>query len=133
MSQALTREAVFLADYRPPAYLTPAVELDFSLDPDATLVTSRQTFLRNPKADGGAGDLVLFGEDQELLELRLEGAPLPPQRFRQESDRLVLSSLPERFELEVKSRIAPAANSKLMGLYLSNGVFCTQCEPEALR
>ena len=27
----------------------------------------------------------------------------------------------------------PQANTSLMGLYLSNGVFCTQCEPEGFR
>ena len=40
---------------------------------------------------------------------------------------------PDGFTLEVTSRISPKANTSLMGLYLSNGVFCTQCEPEGFR
>jgi aminopeptidase N len=131
MSQAPTREPVFLKDYRPPAFLTPEIELDFVLEPEATLVTSRQTFRKNPAGEGG--ELVLFGENQELLALTLDGAPLPPERWRQESDRIVLLNPPDVFTLEVKSRLNPSANTTLMGLYLSNGVFCTQCEPEGFR
>ena len=132
MSQAPTREPVFLKDYRPPAYLTPTVELDVALDPDATLVTSRQTFRRDAAARAGS-ELVLFGEDQELLGLALDGAPLAEGRWRREDDRLILRDPPATFTLEVRSRIAPRANTKLMGLYLSNGIFCTQCEPEGFR
>ncbi len=73
MSQAQTREPVLLQDYRPPAYLTPTIELDFVLEPEATLVTSRQRFERNPH---GSGDLVLRGEDQELLSIKADGVPL---------------------------------------------------------
>lgn len=133
MSQAPTREPIFLKDYQPPAFLTPTIELDFVLDPEATLVTSRQTFRRNPKAYTPNPELVLFGEDQDLVSLALNGAPLPEQAWRCESDRLVLVDPPDAFTLEVRSRISPKANTKLMGLYISNGVFCTQCEPEGFR
>jgi aminopeptidase N len=77
MSQAPSREPTLLADYRPPAYLTPAIELDFVLEPEATLVTARQRFRRNPEAGETPDELVLFGEDQELLALRVDGAPVP--------------------------------------------------------
>ncbi len=46
---------------------------------------------------------------------------------------MTLVDTPERFTLEITSRISPKANTSLMGLYLSNGVFCTQCEPEGFR
>ena len=49
MSQAPTREPVLLQDYRPPAFLTPTIELEFVLEPEATLVTARQRFERNPR------------------------------------------------------------------------------------
>src|SRR3954468_1163344 len=133
MSQAPSREAVHLEDYRPPAYTTPDVHLAFALDPEATTVTATQQIERNPKAEGVADELVLFGEDQELLAVRLDGADLPPDRYRREADRLVLTGLPERFELAVTSRHSPAANKRLMGLYISNGVYCTQCEAEGFR
>src|SRR5690606_21833469 len=40
---------------------------------------------------------------------------------------------PERFSLEVETILQPAANTALEGLYLSNGIFCTQCEAEGFR
>ncbi len=39
----------------------------------------------------------------------------------------------ERHEIEIVTEIDPAANSKLMGLYASNGMLCTQCEAEGFR
>ena len=130
MSQAQSRQPVLLRDYRPPAFLTPSIELEFVLEPDATLVTARQRFERNPQ---GSGDLVLRGEDQELLAIKLDGVPLSSGRYRVEGDRLTVAEPPDGFTLEVTSRISPKANTSLMGLYLSNGVFCTQCEPEGFR
>ena len=35
--------------------------------------------------------------------------------------------------IETEVEIAPAANSKLMGLYASGGILCTQCESEGFR
>ncbi len=130
MSKATSRQPVLLRDYQPPAFLTPSVELEFVLDPEATLVTARQRLERNP---AGAGDLVLRGEDQELLAVTLDGAPLDPDRYRIDGDQMILVDLPDRCTLEVTSRISPKANTSLMGLYVSNGVFCTQCEPEGFR
>ena len=130
MSRDPTRQPVLLQDYRPPPFLAPSVELSFVLEPEATLVTSRQCFERNP---AGSGDLVLFGEDQELLGIELDGQPLPAERYRIEGDRLTVLDAPDRVTIETTSRIDPKANTSLMGLYLSNGVFCTQCEPEGFR
>lgn len=133
MSLAPTREPVLLQDYQPPAFLTPTVELDFVLEPEATRVTARQRFERNPAAGDGDAPLVLFGENQELLALSIDGAPLPATGYRVDGDRLTLLDPPAAFTLEVTSRIDPKANTSLMGLYISNGIFCTQCEPEGFR
>ena len=40
---------------------------------------------------------------------------------------------PDYLTLEITSEINPAANMALEGLFLSNGMFCTQCEPEGFR
>ena len=37
------------------------------------------------------------------------------------------------FTWEAEVEIDPAANTALEGLYLSNGMFCTQCEAEGFR
>jgi aminopeptidase N len=38
-----------------------------------------------------------------------------------------------RFSLEIVTALNPSANTKLMGLYRSSGVYCTQCEAEGFR
>ena len=49
-------------------------------------------------------------------------------------DRLVVHAPPTgSFTLEVVTEVNPAANSALMGLYLSNGIYTTQCEAEGFR
>src|SRR5690606_20484120 len=40
---------------------------------------------------------------------------------------------PASFVLEIGTRINPKANTHLSGLYISNNVFCTQCEAEGFR
>ena len=44
-----------------------------------------------------------------------------------------LYGLPETATVEIVSRCKPAANSTLMGLYVSGGNFFTQCEAEGFR
>ena len=48
-------------------------------------------------------------------------------RFRHADAR---SRRPPNFTLQIVTEIAPAENTALEGLYMSNGIYCTQCEPE---
>ena len=123
------------ADYRPPAFLVDRVALEFDLDPDATRVTSTLTFRRNPGADPRDRDapLALDGEGLADVAIELDGVPLPATRVVQSPARLSVADLPGAGTLAVHTRIAPARNSALEGLYVSSGVFCTQCEPEGFR
>ena len=122
-------------DYRPPAYLVDAVDLTFELEPSATRVTAVQSFRRNPAAGDGdpAPPLVLDGEQQQDVSVALDGAALSPESYTLSSTALTLHAPPASGEITIRSRIHPAANGALEGLYLSSGVFCTQCEPEGFR
>ncbi len=123
---------VRLQDYAPPAYLVDRVELDFRLDPERTRVTSRLHVRRNPQGDGG--DLHLDGDELELTSLSLDGAPLPGTAYKLDKDRLTIAAPPaEPFVLEIGTEIDPGANTRLMGLYRSSGIYCTQCEAEGFR
>ena len=125
-------QSILLSDYQPPVCLIDSVELTFELDPHATVVSSRITMQRNPARTDGAA-LVLDGEALELLAVAIDGAPLGAPDFAQTATSLTLRRVPERFVLEIKTRIAPAANTSLMGLYVSNGNYFTQCEAEGFR
>lgn len=115
-----------LADYQPPAYAIDHVNLQFTLDPDATVVTNRmqvRQLLDEP--------LVLDGEGLQLLSLTIDGVDVEPSQVT--AHHLTLESLPASFTLEIVTQINPAANKALEGLYVSNGRFCTQCEAAGFR
>ena len=123
------------ADYRPPPYVVDDIALEFDLDPDVTTVTAAYSFRRNPAAlpQDRRAPLVLDGEQQNDLRVTLDGRALPRERMLVDASSLTIGDAPERGVLTVATRIAPAANAALEGLYVSSGVFCTQCEPEGFR
>ncbi|CAA9209656.1 MAG: Membrane alanine aminopeptidase N [uncultured Craurococcus sp.] len=122
-------QATRRADYRPPAFLIDTVELEFRLDPAATLVRARLGFRRN-----GPGEFRLDGDGLTLLEAKLDGVALAEGRARLGADgSLTIADAPEAGLLETLVRIAPEKNTELSGLYTSGGNFYTQCEAEGFR
>src|SRR5487761_1980628 len=122
-------------DYRAPAFLVAALELEFDLDPEATLVRATFGFRRNPGAadQDRAIPLILDGEQQDDVEVTLDGRALAPDEVAFGPGTLTIANPPDVGTLSVSSHIAPARNVALEGLYVSSGVFCTQCEPEGFR
>ncbi|MBY0421965.1 MAG: aminopeptidase N, partial [Parvularculaceae bacterium] len=124
-------QPVRLADYAPPDYLIDRADLAFALDPSRTVVRSGLSIRRRPGA--APAPLVLNGEEIELLSLSLDGARLSDGDFARTDETLTIAAPPESFTLDIETACAPAANAALSGLYLSNGMFCTQCEAEGFR
>ncbi|MDI1339344.1 aminopeptidase N [Polaromonas sp.] len=123
--------AIHRADYVAPAYWIDTVDLSFDLDPAKTRVLNKMTLRRN--ADVPAQPLKLDGEELNLARVLVNGQGTS---FKMDGDKLVLENLPlgsESFELEIFTTCAPAKNTKLMGLYVSNDSFFTQCEAEGFR
>jgi len=121
---------VRLEDYRPPEFLIDTVDLTFRLHPEATRVTARLAVRPNSEA----ADLVLVGDELNLVSVALNDAPLAPDQYEATPQRLVVRSVPRAtFTLTIETEINPTANTKLMGLYRSSGTYCTQCEAEGFR
>ena len=125
-------QPIRLEEYTPPAYRVDAVDLTFDLEPGRTTVKARLAVRR---ADGGdpSVPLVLDGEALELLALSVDGAPLAAADYDRTDETLTLFNLPDACTVETEVAIDPAANTRLEGLYVSNGMFCTQCEAEGFR
>ena len=119
-----------LEDYKAPAFLTKTVDLKFDLDSAKTVVTSMCTFERN--GDGPA-DLKLDGEDIDLLSIAINGKKLAKSAFSLTKTGLTLHKPPQSFTLTIVNSCNPSANTTLMGLYVSGGRFCTQCEAQGFR
>ena len=122
------------ADYRPPDFLLDRVALEFDLDPALTYVTATLDVRRNPVV-GGAAPLRLDGEDLDLALIAIDGHALPASAYQVRDDGLTLRlrTPSNRFQLKTIVRIKPCHNTELMGLFVSNGSFFSQCEAEGFR
>ncbi len=129
-----TGQVFRLEDYRPSDYLIPLTELDFRLSPEATRVTAVLTLERREDVAAGT-PLVLDGDGLTLVALEIDGKAAAPDAFEATPDRLTIPRPPSarRFRLTIGTEIDPSRNEALMGLYRSNGVYCTQCEAEGFR
>ncbi len=125
---ATVAQPIYLSDYTPPAYLVDKVELTFRLSPRATRVVSRIAFRPNPATDDR--EFFLHGQNLRLISAQVDGAPVQPD-VTPAGLRLSVPDAPFLWEAEVE--IDPEANTALEGLYMSNGMYCTQCEAEGFR
>jgi aminopeptidase N len=128
----MTAQPVLLTAYQPPAFLISSVDLAFDLDPAETKVVSRLALHRNPKA-GPDEPLRLNGEALTLVRIARDGVALPPNAYRIEDGILTIAAMPDQCMLEIETKIAPAENTELSGLYVSGGSYFTQCEAEGFR
>jgi len=150
-------QTIYLKDYTVPEYLIHSVALNFTLDDENTLVSSRLTLSRNPASQSRDTSLTLSGENLKLMRINLDdgtnpsgtdlhlpeglwaGQPrvndLSKDQYLQTQDSLIINAVPQqqRFVLSIENAINPKANTALEGLYLSNGMLCTQCEAEGFR
>ena len=126
-----TPQTIYRKDYTPPSYLVDTVELGFDLDPDRTIVASRLSMRRNP--DSELHTIELYGENIDLVALRMNGKTLGQRDYRLDGKLLRIANAPGQVVLEIETLCAPLKNTTLNGLYVSNGNFFTQCEAEGFR
>ena len=117
-------------DYRPPDWLVPDIALFLSLDPLHTQVRSVLTVRRNGEHDR---PLKLDGDELTAIEVKVDGHLLTADQWSMEGGALVIPLFGAAHEVETLVELAPEKNSKLMGLYASGGLLCTQCEAEGFR
>ncbi|MBP2446715.1 aminopeptidase N [Rhizobium leguminosarum] len=129
-----TGQVIHLADYRPTDFVLERVDLTFELDPTETKVEARLIFHRRPGADPAA-PIVLDGDELTLSGLLFDQVELDPSRYDATAESLTVRDLPESapFELTITTIVNPEANTQLMGLYRTGGIYCTQCEAEGFR
>ena len=122
---------IYRLDYTVPAYLVRHIDLTFDLGPSDTQVSATTTLHHNPESR--ERDLILYGEALELVRIVLNGKTLDKQDYVLENGNLRIPDAPDEVTLTIDTRIHPDKNTSLMGLYLSNGNFFTQCEAEGFR
>ncbi|MBA3666983.1 MAG: aminopeptidase N [Sphingomonas sp.] len=119
--------AIHRKDYQPPDWWVSEVALDVLLDEARTRVRSTLNVARNGDHDR---PLRLAGDGLEPLTVHVDGGEA---RWTMDRGSLVIELGSARATIETEVELAPTANSRLMGLYASGGMLCTQCESEGFR
>ena len=131
-----TPPTIRLTDYQQPAFWVDHVDLTFKLDPKATRVLSKITFRGNSDRADGPHDLRLDGRDLTLISVAIDGRTLAEDEVLQDAEGLSVPAdlIPQSgFTWEAEVEINPEGNTALEGLYMSNGMYCTQCEAQGFR
>ncbi len=124
---------VRLEEYRPTDYAIATVSLLVRLDPIDTRIVANIEFHRRSGSLASTA-LTLAGDELDLVSVEIDGVVLRPDLYRVSPHELTLLCPPAApFTLTMETRVAPEANTKLMGLYRSSGNYCTQCEAEGFR
>lgn len=139
-------KVIRIEDYKPPTHLIDKTDLTFELNSEKDVVVSSSLTVRpNPESDTKDNVIQLVGAPvkppkgsktptMKLLEVKVNGKKLSEEEYTRDGGELTIKNLPETtFKLEIKTRINPKENEALEGLYLSNGLFTTQCEAEGFR
>lgn len=124
---------VYLKDYQIPAYLIDEIDLHLDLNDNVTLVKSTMQIHRNSLNQSAPANLILNGEELQLESIELNGEMLDSKQYHLTNTLLIISDVPEKFELKIVNKIYPQKNTALSGLYCSNKTYCTQCEAEGFR
>lgn len=120
----------YLKDYKIPDFQIERVELDFDLRDGITHVTAKSSVRRRA---GGDVALKLAGQEMVLKSVTVDGVKLTADHYAVTDHQLIIHHVPDQFELVIKNDIDPGSNTALEGLYISKGMYCTQCEAEGFR
>jgi aminopeptidase N len=132
MKEGLPRPITRRQDYTPYPWKLLHVSLDFEISEDCTTVSSVMQF-RLDRSGMTRHELVLDGQELELLGVQLNGKELDAADFSRDANRLVIHSAPADSAVRVQVRIKPHQNTALEGLYASGNFLLTQCEAEGFR
>ncbi|WP_293449635.1 aminopeptidase N [Planktotalea sp.] len=121
-------QTIYLDDYTPFGFKVDEVNLTFKLAPTATRVISRIRFSPLPEATNKM--FFLHGEQLDLKWAKINGTAINPTIT---PEGLTADAPTEPFTFEAEVEISPQTNTALEGLYMSSGMYCTQCEAEGFR
>ncbi|MBY0554157.1 aminopeptidase N [bacterium] len=119
---------ILLSDYKAPSFRIKSIDLHFDLYETATKVKATQIVEKIENAP-----LILNGELLKLESIKIDGKILAANEYAVEKETLTIHATPQQFTLEIIVTINPEENKACTGLYLSKGIFATQCEAEGFR
>ena len=127
-TESIQPKRILLTDYKAPAFRVKSIDLHFSLHETQTQVRATQVIEKTEESS-----LVLNGENLKLISIKINGRDLLKTEYSLEEETLTIAATPKQFIFETIVEINPQENKSCEGLYLSKGIFATQCEAEGFR
>ena len=118
-------------DYTPPAFLVTSVDMDIDIHDHETIVSTKLAVEPNPIAIKSE-TLYLDGRSLELKSIFVDGVKLRNDAFKFDDNGIWITGLTGQHIMKTIAICHPETNTALEGLYLSGGMYCTQCEPRRL-
>ncbi len=122
----------YLKAYQPPSYLIPETQLDFHIISASEVRLSAQLLIKR-RVVAPIKSLFLNGEHLQLKTIQLNGVTLDDERYAVMPTGLLIKAPPAIFTLTTTVVLNPQDNTSLAGLFVSDGVLCTQNEAEGFR
>lgn len=123
-----TPKTILLQDYQKPLYRVERVDLCFRIFDGKTIVVAQTVFVKD---HAGQEPIRLNGEHLKLLSVKVNGQDAGNVTLDDKS--LTIPYAGERVVTDIEVEITPETNTRLEGLYMSGGNYCTQCEAEGFR
>jgi aminopeptidase N len=129
----MKRQVKYLKDYQEPNFNIVHIDLYISLHETHAIVRSILTIERAHDPKKINPPLILDGQELELISISKDGEELNSSDYNVTDEQLIIFNIPVDFTLNIQTKIYPQNNTSLSGLYVSNNIFCTQCEAEGFR
>jgi aminopeptidase N len=122
-------------DYKPAPFLIDQITMQLKLASETTRIEAELSIRRNPSAPTTDREttLKLDGIGLQLIAVRLNNTLLNETQYHITPQQLIIHQVPDQFLLHTTVHIHPETNALLEGLYVSEGLLCTQCEAEGFR
>ena len=122
----------YLKDYKRPDFIVSEVNLTINLDDQEAVVINKMKIKRANYA-GKNVPLILDGRNQVLVDVAINGKSLDPSLYKLTDISLTIPTLKKHFEVTVISKNKPQENTLLKGLFKSDDIYLTQCEPHGFQ
>ena len=124
---------IYLKDYCVPDYLIPQVHLKFDVVSNHKMIVSNTMTIRpNPDAQGNNA-LCLNGDGSFLSLDTVSVNDVPIDTYDLTENSLTLGRYSTEITVKIVTSFDPSKNLALEGIYMSDGILCSQNEPEGFR
>ena len=124
---------IYRLDYQAPNFKIHNYEVVIDLDPIKTTIKS-QFQIEFPEEMPAPFEIKLHGANGlTLQQILIDGVLLNSDQYHFDQQDLILTLKAHQQTIEIINHINPSTNTELSGIYLSNGMFFSDCEPQGFR